>query len=370
MSFTPVSATQITTAAPAGSGTVNVTVTTPGGTSNGVPYTYNAVPVITGLSPNGGSNAGGTPVTITGTDFTGATLVKFGSVSVSFTPVSATQITTAAPAGSGTVNVTVTTPGGTSNGAAFTYNPVPAISALTPSQGPAAGANTVTITGTALIGATTVTFGTKPATITGNTAGQLTVTAPAAAVNVSVTAPGGTSNPLPYFYIPAPTVTRLDPTQGPVSGGNTVTITGSNLTLTGAVHFATGTATGITVLSDSQITAQAPSGSGTATVTVTTPGGTSLPGLGGAYYTYLGTPVVNALDPSQGPAAGGDVVTITGSNLTYTDEVRFGGIAVSFTAISDTKIVAAAPAGPPGTVPVTVHTPAGTSADTPYQYLA
>ncbi|MFE7328974.1 IPT/TIG domain-containing protein [Streptomyces sp. NPDC057565] len=64
------------------------------------------------------------------------------------------------------------------------------------------------------------------------------------------------------------------------SGGNTVTISGSNLTLTTAVHFGPGTATGISVVSDSQITANAPAGSGS--VTVTTPGGTSMPGLGNA----------------------------------------------------------------------------------------
>ena len=71
-------------------------------------------PTVTGLGPASGSVAGGDQVTITGTDFTGATAVRFGAGSAGFTVNSATQVTATAPAGSGTVAVTVTTPGGTS----------------------------------------------------------------------------------------------------------------------------------------------------------------------------------------------------------------------------------------------------------------
>ena len=39
-----------------------------------------AAPTVTGISPTSGPTAGGTSVTITGTDLTGATSVKFGSV--------------------------------------------------------------------------------------------------------------------------------------------------------------------------------------------------------------------------------------------------------------------------------------------------
>ncbi len=329
-------------------------------------------PVVTSVSPNSGPAAGGTAVTINGSGFTGVTSVKFGAVATPFWVVSSTKITATSPAGTGTVNVTVTTTGGVSNGVAYTYVPTPVISSLTPGQGPTAGANTVTIAGTNLAGATAVQFGTSPATITGNTSTQVTVTVPAAAAapaDVTVTTAGGTSNPLPYYYIPLPEVALLSPNQGPLSGGNTVTITGSNLTLTSAVKFGTGTATGISVASDSQITANAPSGSGSVTVTVTTPGGTSMPGLGSAYYTYLAAPNVSNLNPDEGPALGGNTVTITGSSLTYADEVRFGSVPVPFTTVSDTQVIAVAPGGAPGTVTVTVHTPAGSSAGISYQYL-
>jgi len=75
-----------------------------------------SMPSVTAVNPSSGSTAGGTSVTITGTNFTGATAVKFGATAVgSFTVNSATQVTATSPAGSvGTVDVTVTTPGGTS----------------------------------------------------------------------------------------------------------------------------------------------------------------------------------------------------------------------------------------------------------------
>ena len=59
--------------------------------------------------------------------------------------VSATSITATAPAGTGTVDVTVTTPGGTSATSSadqFTYVPAPTVGNVSPTSGPA-GATTV-----------------------------------------------------------------------------------------------------------------------------------------------------------------------------------------------------------------------------------
>ncbi|WP_228053221.1 IPT/TIG domain-containing protein [Streptomyces antimycoticus] len=139
--FTVVSATQITAVAPPGNGTVQITVTTQGGTSNGVAYSYAGAPALTGISPTTGPASGGTVVTLTGTNLLGATAVRFGAANAtSFTVVSATQISAVAPPGSGTVQVTVTGPGGTSNGLAYSYVAVPVVSGVSPGQGPAAGA--------------------------------------------------------------------------------------------------------------------------------------------------------------------------------------------------------------------------------------
>ena len=71
------------------------------------------VPTVTGLSPASGTAAGGTPVTVTGTGFTGATAVDFGTTAATnLDVVSDTSITVDSPAGTGTVDVTVTTPVG------------------------------------------------------------------------------------------------------------------------------------------------------------------------------------------------------------------------------------------------------------------
>ncbi|MEU4862512.1 IPT/TIG domain-containing protein [Kitasatospora aureofaciens] len=367
--FTVLSDGQIQATAPAGSGTVQVTVTTPAGTSNSAAFTYTVLPVITSLTPTSGT--AGTSVIISGSGFTGASSVHFGTASATFTVLSDGQIQATAPAGSGTVQVTVTTPAGTSNSAAFTYTVLPVITSLTPNQGPTSGGNTVTISGTNLSGATSVLFGTHAATITANTATQITVTAPAGAaqsVNVTVTTSAGTSNPLPYFYVAAPAITGLIPTMGPSGGGNTVTIFGSGLALTSAVHFGAAAATNITVISDSQITVTAPVGTGTVLVTATTPGGTSTVGLGNAYYTYVAPPVITSLSPAQGSVSGGDDVLIRGSNLTYTDAVFFGTAPASFAAVSDTMVVTTSPPGTVGPVTVTVHSPGGTSNGATFQY--
>lgn len=107
---------------PAGTTTVTWTATDHSGNqsscSQQVTLTSPA-PAVTGLSPAGGPLAGGTSVTITGTGFTGATAVNFGSLpATSFTVTSDTSITATATAPAaanvGTVDVTVTTPAGTS----------------------------------------------------------------------------------------------------------------------------------------------------------------------------------------------------------------------------------------------------------------
>jgi RHS repeat-associated protein len=113
---------QITCTSPAhAAGTVDITVSTGGGTSATSPadqfiFASSAPPTVTGISPPSGSPGGQTTVTITGNNFTGATAVSFGSTAAfSFTVNSATQITAVSPAHlAGVVDITVTTANGTS----------------------------------------------------------------------------------------------------------------------------------------------------------------------------------------------------------------------------------------------------------------
>jgi hypothetical protein len=121
--------TKIKAVAPAQSaGTVDVIVTTAAGPSipvTGDRFTYIA-PSITRLTPASGSVAGGTKVVITGTGFTGATSVTFGPLPATSYKVNArgTEITAYTPAEPvATVNVTVTTPGGSDTASgAYTFD--------------------------------------------------------------------------------------------------------------------------------------------------------------------------------------------------------------------------------------------------------
>ncbi|UKY54535.1 IPT/TIG domain-containing protein [Streptomyces inhibens] len=283
-SFTVLSDTHISAVAPAGTGTVQVTVTTRGGTTNGIPFSYATTPVVSGVSPSQGPRSGGNTVTLTGTGLAGATAVTFGATpATSFTVVSPTQLTAVAPPGAaGLVDVTVTTPGGTSahgTGTAYFYVDTPVLTSAEPSSGPVAGGTAVTLTGAHLIEATAVHFGnTAASSFTSVSDAQLTAVAPpgnAGSVQVTVTTAGGTSNGVSYTYSAAPVLTALSPAQGPLSGGNTVTLTGTGLARTTAVMFGTVPAA-FTVISDSHLTATPPPGpAGPVDVTVTTPGGTS-----------------------------------------------------------------------------------------------
>jgi len=133
-----------------------------------------ALPTVTGLAPQSGPSIGGTTVTITGSSLLGATAVYFGAIpAASFTVIGSTSIAATAPASSrGTVDVTVTTQGGTSAASLadeFTYQKgTPTVSAW-----PTASAITYGQT----LALSTLTGGT--ATVAGTFAWTTSTTAPA-----------------------------------------------------------------------------------------------------------------------------------------------------------------------------------------------
>ncbi len=199
-------ATQIVALSPAGTaGTVDVKVVTAKGTSATSAldqFTYVAVPTVTGITLKSGPLTG-SQVTITGTNLLGAT-VKFGTLAATIIPGgdTGTSIEVASPAEkAGTVNVTVTTAGGTSRispADKFTYAAAPSIKKIKPASGPEKGGTLVRITGTNLLGAT-VYFGGVVATNVSDTAGAIVVESPASTiagpVDVTLTTPSGATAP-------------------------------------------------------------------------------------------------------------------------------------------------------------------------------
>lgn len=309
-------------------------------------------PSITGFSPTSGGV--GTTVTITGTNLTGASAVRFGGVPcTNFIVNSSTQVTAVVPAGavSGPIAIDIPAPGAkpitpnavftATSAQSFTVVPPPTVTSFTPIQGSAGTA--VTVTGTGFVGASGVTFGgvTAPGFIIVSDT-SITVNVPAGAVTgpISVTSVGGTGvSATPFTILNPPTITSFTPTTGPV--GTPVTITGTRFTGATRVTFGGVAAAVFNVVNDQTINATVPAAAASGPIGVTTAGGTA---TSTQIFTIPGTPSITSFTPVQG--AVGTVVSITGTTLTGVTGTTFGGVAATaFTVVSDTTITATVPNG-------------------------
>ena len=173
-----------------------------------------APPEVGGVNPPSGPMTAATGVTITGSGFTGATAVHFGAAAATnVTVVDDAHITCTVPAAeqSDTVDVTVTTPAGTSALTEDdTYSYVPVVLGLSSYIGDLEGGDTITITGHGFTGVTAVAFGVADAATDVNVISdtQITCTVPAwiaqipQNAKVTVTGPAGTSNGGSTWEIP------------------------------------------------------------------------------------------------------------------------------------------------------------------------
>lgn len=313
-------------------------------------------PSVTSFTPASGST--GNTITITGSDFTGATAVRFGGTSAaSFVVVNSTTIT-AVVANGASGNVEVVTPAGTAIRPGFTYIGPPVITSFSPTT--ATTNNTVVITGTGFTGATAVSFGGIPA----GSFGVVSSTTINAAVgtgasgDVSVTTPVGTGTKSGFTYVGAPAITSFTPTSA--VSGTTVTITGVNFLTVSNVSFGGTSASSFNHVNSTTITAVVGAGNTGFVVVSSTNGSASLAG-----FTFIGPPGISSFSPLSGTT--GSVITITGSNFTGATAVSFGGTpATSFTVVNSTTITAVVGAGATGSISVT--TPGGTATKSGFTY--
>ena len=350
---------------------------------------------VTDISPAVGFVTGGTAATITGCGFSGTgtlTVVFGGGSPVTVTPASDTSLTATSPLAAAPGGVTVTVRLHPSTGSdsvattTFTYVAKPAITKIAPGSGPEAGGTSVHVTGSALTqtGATTaVKFGaTAAASVSNVTGASLKAVSPAGTgtqnVTVTVTLPGGesaTSNGKPFDYVPAPTVTSVSPTSGPVTGGTDVTVTGTHFQPGAHVLFGPSdgssnldddsTGTPVSVLNSTSILVTAPPGIvGATNVVVVNPDGQNgaLKSGSAGHYSYTGTaPSITSVSPATGSSLGGTSVTITGAGFFANAKVGFatsGGTSVVVSA-DGTQITAKTPAHAAGIVDVVVTNPGG-----------
>ncbi|MEU4555339.1 IPT/TIG domain-containing protein [Micromonospora violae] len=172
----------------------------------------------------------------------------------------------------------------------------------------------------------------------------------------------------------APAAATITPDEGPQSGGQTVTITGTGFIPGGTtVTFDGAPATNVTVNpGGTSLTAVTPPGAvGPASVLVSTVNGTSPP----LAYTYLADgsgAVVTGLAPTSGPTVGGTTVTITGTGFTGVAGVDFNGLpGTGFTVNpAGTTITVVTPPNPAGPAAVELIFPAGEVTAPTFTYIA
>lgn len=334
-------------------------------------FTYlGPAPTATVVGPNTGPSSGGTAVTITGTNFVTGALVSFGgTLATGVTVVGPTQITATTPAHTtGAVNVVVTNPdtqsGTLLNGFTYTAAAAPTVTAVSPSSGTTGGGTPVTIIGTGFVSGATVKFGGTAATsVSVTNATTVTAVTPARSagvVAVAVTNPdtqtGTLASAYTYVATAKPAVTAVSPATGPITGGTSITITGTNFLAGAAVEVGGTAATAVTVLSSTSITATTPARSTTGPVAVKVTNTDAQSGtLASPAFTYVGPPKVTDVAPSSGSIGGGTTVKITGSGFLTGATVTFDGVAATaVSVVSATEISAKTPAHAAGKVEVIV----------------
>jgi|GEM_PF-530880 len=385
-------------------GKVNVKVVNPDGQeavkAEGFEYLASLPPVapaVTSITPTSGPMEGGTVVYIDGSNFEEGLKVFFGSkeaiVERYYSP-NRVKVTAPASDVDGAVDVRVVNPSGLegvlSQGYTYIAPPPPeppSITQITPTSGPMEGGTVVYIDGTNLDKNAKVYFGSLETSVGYyDSANRIKVTAPPSTVDgivdVKVVNPDGAEAVLPNAYtylapppIPAPVITNITPSSGPLAGNTVVYIDGSNFMNGIKVYFGNKEGTVNTVYSSNKLKAVAPAGDagGPVDVKLVNPDGKE--GIAPSAYTYIAPlpePVeVTQITPNKGLTMGGEMIIIEGKNFKAGTTVTFGSTNVKldyYYNSSKVRVKAPPSNGYVGPVDVTVINPDGESFTVPQGY--
>eukprot|EP00698_Gefionella_okellyi_P016627 TRINITY_DN4765_c0_g1_i8.p1 TRINITY_DN4765_c0_g1~~TRINITY_DN4765_c0_g1_i8.p1 ORF type:complete len:2726 (-),score=573.81 TRINITY_DN4765_c0_g1_i8:194-8371(-) len=341
-------------------------------------FTFNPIGYITLLSPNNGRISGGNVVVIggngigSGSDITSVTFNGLTATIQSQTATSVTILAPAQPAGTVAVLVRSTLFDAATLANAYTYNQVGSLLSVTPTNGPAAGGNTVTIMASTAVGngvdITAVVVQGVAATIVGQTSLSVTVVLAASSVGwapisvISASYDNTTATGL-YKCNPPGNITRVFPANGVTTGSTIVTISSTN-SLVGngnditAVFIGTSHVLSIVAQTTSAVVVMSPPGSvGNKTVTVISVAyGTTVRAQVFVYQTPV---TLAAVTPTVGRYDGGAVVTVIATSLLGSGAdvttVLFGTTAATIISQTPSTVVVITPPSPSGISNVTVQ---------------
>jgi hypothetical protein len=338
-------------------GQYNVSVTTSAGTSGNASFSVtpagNMLPTLTSIRPSSGSPGTTVNVTLSGTNFTpqtGVRLAGSGAAYSNVVVVNSTTITAAFALSSavaiGPHNVYVVTSAGNSNILTFTATAVsaPTLTSISPAIGAQGSSLNVTLTGTNFVSGASVKS--NSAAVTASNVAVVSATQITATLNISPTAPpgnisvtvattAGTSAPVLFSVVGAPTLTSISPSTGTQGSSVPVTLTGTNFVAPLTVNVSAGiTVSNVMIASSTSVTADLAvarsAGVGQYNVSVTTSAGTS--GNASFSVTPAGNmvPTLTSITPSSGSPGATVNVTLSGANFTPQTGVRLAGSGAAY----------------------------------------
>lgn len=348
-------------------------------------FIYVPPPEVLTVEPAAGPIEGGQAVTVSGRGFRAGLTLLFDDEPAEVTAVAATVIRAITPPhDAGFVDVTVVNDDGQRDTLVdgYAYLGPPELIDVQPDSGSTLGGTAVTLTGRNFFEGMTADFGGSPCdelVVVSDTLATCTTTRhPLGIVDVVIENIDGQSATLRngFEYLPpAPEILEIDPDRGPDLGGTVVTITVRYLQPGASVDF-DGLGAGVVSVSiDGDIgtiivrTPRHPEG--LSDVTVTNPDGQT--GTEPDGFLFVGPPIIDSIDPDQGPDTGGQEVVIRGRNFLVGMTVQFDGVEAEVIEVDpETGLVrVVTPPHAVGFVDVTVTNTDGRSdtAEAGYEYL-